>query len=208
VLSAKARAEVLEVDASGLAVTLAPSAVVANTERMWNFKLRVRPEGAESFDVDVRQSLPQLEEPRVGQIFSVLYDPEDHSRVAINLSDEARGEAAAETVASRLNPQQAAALEQFTGGSVQDLISDALSDPQGFAARMRERADAAQQDAMTQAEAAMAQTAQTAPTTQPGAVGAVDPIDRLTKLADLRERGMLTDEEFETQKKRILGEEP
>ena len=32
-----------------------------------------------------------------------------------------------------------------------------------------------------------------------------DPIDALTRLADLRDRGVLTDEEFEAQKARLLG---
>jgi hypothetical protein len=34
----------------------------------------------------------------------------------------------------------------------------------------------------------------------------VDVADQLTKLADLRDRGVLTDAEFETQKKKLLGE--
>jgi hypothetical protein len=33
-----------------------------------------------------------------------------------------------------------------------------------------------------------------------------DPVDQLEKLADLRDRGVLTDEEFRAQKARILGE--
>src|SRR5215216_2885908 len=33
-----------------------------------------------------------------------------------------------------------------------------------------------------------------------------DPVDKLTKLAELREKGMLTDAEFESLKARILGE--
>jgi Short C-terminal domain len=205
-LSAKARAEVLSVDATRWAVTRGPTPVVANTERMWKLKLRVMPEGVGPFEVDINQSLPQLEEPRVGQIVLVLYDPEDHSKVAIDRSDAAQGQAAAETVASRLNPRQAATLGQITGGSIQDLMSGAISDPQGFAARMREQAEAAQRDAMAQAEAAMAQAVPTAPTTPPSAAVAEDPLDKLAKLADLRERGVVTDEEFEAQKKRILGE--
>ena len=33
-----------------------------------------------------------------------------------------------------------------------------------------------------------------------------DPLDRLSKLAELHDRGVLTDAEFETQKKKMLGE--
>jgi putative oligomerization/nucleic acid binding protein len=35
---------------------------------------------------------------------------------------------------------------------------------------------------------------------------AADPLDRLSKLADLHDRGVLTDAEFETQKQQLLGE--
>jgi hypothetical protein len=35
---------------------------------------------------------------------------------------------------------------------------------------------------------------------------ASDPVDQLAKLADLRDRGIVTDAEFEMQKRRILGE--
>jgi hypothetical protein len=60
------------------------------------------------------------------------------------------------------------------------------------------------QDMMAQASggaaAAMAQAAGAA------APAAVDPTERLGKLADLHERGVLTDEEFATQKAKILSE--
>jgi len=39
-----------------------------------------------------------------------------------------------------------------------------------------------------------------------GAAGAADPTERLSKLADLHDRGVLTDEEFATQKAKILSE--
>ena len=64
-----------------------------------------------------------------------------------------------------------------------------MADPQGFAAQMRERAAAAQQAAMAQV-----------------AAPAEGLVDALTKLADLRDRGALTDQEFQAQKKRLLGE--
>ncbi len=33
-----------------------------------------------------------------------------------------------------------------------------------------------------------------------------DPVDRLERLAALKDRGLLTDDEFEQQKRKILGE--
>jgi hypothetical protein len=197
-LSAKAHAEILEVDATRVAVTITPSPVVANTEQMWKLKLRVMPDGADPFDVDVEQLLPQLEPPRVGQVVPVVFDPDDHSKVAFDRDQTAQASAVAEMIESRLDPQQAATLRQVTGGSVQDLISEAMADPQGFAARMKEKAEAAHASAIAQAKTAMAQGG-------PAAV-AEDPVDKLAKLADLRDKGVVTNEEFEAQKKRILGE--
>jgi hypothetical protein len=39
-----------------------------------------------------------------------------------------------------------------------------------------------------------------------GALSKPDPIDQLTRLADLHDRGALTDEEFDAQKRRLLGD--
>lgn len=39
----------------------------------------------------------------------------------------------------------------------------------------------------------------------PAASAPVDLVDRVAKLADLRDRGALTEDEFQAQKKRILG---
>jgi hypothetical protein len=38
------------------------------------------------------------------------------------------------------------------------------------------------------------------------APAAQDPLDRVAKLGDLRERGLITDAEFEVQKRKLLGE--
>jgi hypothetical protein len=43
------------------------------------------------------------------------------------------------------------------------------------------------------------------PAPAPAATAAPDPIQQLTQLAALRDSGALTEEEFETQKARILG---
>lgn len=61
-------------------------------------------------------------------------------------------------------------------------------------------------DMMAQAQAGMAQ-AGIDPMTVPGTAPAAqpDPVEQLTKLADLRDRGVLSDEEFAAQKAKILG---
>ena len=59
-----------------------------------------------------------------------------------------------------------------------------------------------QQDAEPEPEPTYAAPAQAPP---PPAAAAPDPIQQLKDLADLKDRGILTDEEFAAQKARILG---
>ncbi len=212
-----ASATILEAEQTHWAVSRAPDNVVANTQIVWKLKLQVTPTGESPFEAEIEQAWPQLDSPRVGQVVPVLFDPEDHSKVALDHSDAAQGQAAAEMVESHLGPDQAAAIQQFTGASVSELMKAAMADPSGFAAQMRERAAAAQQAAMAQVAAmqaqvaaaqqsAAAQQAGTAPAAAPAATPAEDLVDTLAKLADLRDRGVLTDEEFRAQKKRLLAE--
>lgn len=46
------------------------------------------------------------------------------------------------------------------------------------------------------------------PTTSAAPVGAVDVADQLDRLADLRDRGVLTDDEFQREKDKLLGYSP
>jgi hypothetical protein len=72
------------------------------------------------------------------------------------------------------------------------------------------RLDAAQQ-AMADRSASAAQAASGSPPWGAQVAGAqaaphpVDPVDLIARLADLRDRGALTDAEFDVQKKRILA---
>ncbi|WP_420031447.1 SHOCT domain-containing protein [Streptomyces sp. cg28] len=69
----------------------------------------------------------------------------------------------------------------------------------------RHAADAqAQRQAWMDQGAAQAQAAGPAPTTETAAP-AVDRVSQLTALADLKAQGLLTDEEFTAEKRRILG---
>lgn len=62
----------------------------------------------------------------------------------------------------------------------------------------------AQQDYEQQAGAQQDAAAPVA-TSQPAAEEMTDKIDQLKQLADLKAQGVLTDEEFESQKRRVLG---
>ncbi len=206
-----AQAQVVAATPTQVAIGYGPMQVVANTQILWDLKLHVTPQGEAPFEVEIKQLWPQLEAPRVGQVLTVLYDPDDHSKVAIDHSLGAEQSGIASMLESRLGPEQTAALQQLGLGSVGDMLKAAMSDPQGFTARVQERAAATAQAAEAQAEAMTSRLRATqAGGAAPGAAAAAgaagDPVEELTKLADLRDRGVLTNEEFEKQKKRILGE--
>lgn len=80
---------------------------------------------------------------------------------------------------------------------VAEMIRNAIADPNAFRAQMLQRGAEMQQQAMAAMQAAQP---------QPAAPGAPDPVDRLERLAALKDRNLITDEEFEQQKRRILGE--
>ncbi|WP_313815470.1 SHOCT domain-containing protein [Citricoccus sp.] len=66
------------------------------------------------------------------------------------------------------------------------------------AAQQQARIDAAAQSATTP-------TAPPAPAAPPSAAGAPDILDQLQRLADLKQSGLLTDEEFVAAKAKLLG---
>jgi hypothetical protein len=110
----------------------------------------------------------------------------DHSDAA--QTDAAIGSVVARRVAGGADPSRAAALG--------DMMRAAASDREGFKKLMRE-----------QGPAAFGQTGYTQGSPLGGAAPASeDPLDRLSKLADLHDRGALTDAEFETEKKKLLGD--
>lgn len=173
----RAPAEVLEAEGGRVGVTHGNPVFVENTEMVWKLKLEVRPEGEAPFEAELKARFPQLGAPRKGVVLSVLYDPNDHSKIVLDESEQGAVETAVNTALSR-SPALA----------TPDLVRDAIADPAAFRARMKE-----------QAQAGVNPLGASAPH--------ADAVDRLEKLADLRDRGVLTDDEFEAQKKRILGAE-
>jgi putative oligomerization/nucleic acid binding protein len=100
-------------------------------------------------------------------------------------------------------PNAAAVLGQILSGHgpVGELVRQIKSDPEGFRQRM-----------LAQAQAAGVSTTIMSPNwIAPAGGGAaqpahVDVVDELTKAADLHDKGVLSDAEFETLKKKLLGE--
>ncbi|MFN8110667.1 MAG: SHOCT domain-containing protein [Thermoleophilia bacterium] len=194
-------AEVLSADRSSIAITRGNDAVVGNTTIRWTLHLLVRPADGEPFEATVKAQLPQLEVPRRGSRVSVRYDPSDHSRVELDRSPQGVQDAAIAAVVDR-SPR----LEDFRlgGQSIGDLMRDAMADPAGFSDRMREMAGGGMAG-MAWPNGAGTGATPAGDHTAPAAPAEDEVIAQLERLASLRERGMLTQDEFEAQKRRLLG---
>lgn len=186
----RAYAEVLAAEQTPLSVTIGNPNLLNNTEIRWHIHLRVLPESDPPFDASVHALLPQLNQPRPGTRVAVLYDPKDHSRVELDAQPASTAESAIDAITGA-RPDLAGA--QVMGMPMTDMIRQAIADPNGFRAQMMQRGAEMQQQAMAAMQAAQTQAAN-------------DPVDRLERLAALKDRGLITDEEFDQQKRRILGE--
>ena len=189
----RAFADVLAAEQSAISVTIGNPNLVDNTEVRWKLLLRVTPDAEPPFEANVTALLPQLSPPRPGMRLPVLYDPKDHSRVEIERRPAATADVAIDAVTAA-RPDLAGA--QVMGMPMTDVIRQAMANPTAFREEMMRRGAEMQQQALGAMQAAQPQQS------QQGA----DPIDRLEKLAALKDRGLLTDEEFEQQKRKILGD--
>ena len=194
----RAYAEVIGAEPTPISVTIGNPNLVGNTEIRWHLQLRVLPESEPPFDAAVHALLPQLNQPRPGARVAVLYDPKDHSRVELDHQPVSTAESAIDAI-TNARPDLAGA--QVLGMPMTDMIRQAIADPNAFRAQMMQRGTEMQQQAMAAMQTAQAQAAQ--PQAPPVAN---DPVDRLERLAALKDRGLITDDEFEQQKRRILGE--
>jgi hypothetical protein len=124
--------------------------------------------------------------PRKGTILSVLFDPDDHSKVLVDDSESGAVETG-DRQTSWPVPRWPAIRRSAPPWKIS---CAAVADPAGFQKRMREQAGA---NPLIAGLGGAAQAPQ-------------DPLDQLERLADLRDRGVLTDDEFEAEKRRIMAE--
>ena len=195
----RAHAEILSAEQTPVSVSIGNPNLLNNTQIRWHLQLRVLPEGEPPFDASVHALLPQLNHPRPGTRVTVLYDPTDRRRVELDEQPASAAAAASDAIISN-RPDLAQA--EVMGMPMTDLISRAIADPSGLRDQLMQRGAEMQQQAMAALQASNLQV----PQAQPAAPPASDPIDRLERLAALKDRGLITDEEFQQQKARILGE--
>jgi len=165
----------------------------------WKLTLQITPDNEAPFEGEVKEPYPELSSgPSIGDAIGVLYDPNDHSKLVVDHSSEGL----ATTALSHVSESTQAAMAQATGESAQDMMKEAIDDPAAFREKMKERGSQMAASATAGAGTGMPNVLIGG---VPAAAAAPDPADEIAKLADLRDRGALTDAEFEAQKKKILG---
>ena len=170
-------------------------ASVGTPKGLCTLDLRVEPDGEPAFEARTDAWLIGTEGAHEGMIVSVLYDPSDHSKVVVDQSEAAWKAADRENMRVRRAARGAATGEDpARTAAIEDMRRAAATDPDGFRKLMQERGPAAfGLPGMPGSPPVVASTSE-------------DPLDRLSKLAELHDRGVLTDAEFETQKKKMLSE--
>lgn len=189
----RAAATVLEISGGRVSVTTGNPQIAANTELPMKVRLRVEPEGEDAFEVRTKMTFPQLGLPRQGGKIAVLFDPADHDTVILDQTTAGGLSLVADSIRSRAD-----ATDRPELGAIADMVEKTTSgggiDIEGLQRQIREE--------FAPGGAASPDLSAYFPT----AAAAEDPVDKLTKLGELKEKGMLTDAEFEAQKARILGE--
>jgi hypothetical protein len=132
----RAPAEVVTAEQSVAGVTAGNPAFAGATEVVWKLDVKVKPEGAEPFDANVEARLPQYTVLRAGTTVPVLFDPDDHSKVTLDMSPEGWARASAAQVGALTGNTALAA-------PIQEMMEAALKDPAGFQKHAMEQAEEA-----------------------------------------------------------------
>jgi hypothetical protein len=181
-----------------------------STDRKWKLTLKVSPPGEAEFHADVKDYFPTGSPPNEGSTMNVFFDANDHTKVCVEIASVVSAAPPAPT------SEDAAAL----GAVSQEMKTWSVRNPPSVfkVAKMGSQLRAFQlAQARSGAMGTLFVNGQAVATGQAAAVAAgagqpgtgaepADPVERLAKLADLKERGALSEEEFETAKKQILGD--
>jgi Short C-terminal domain len=168
-------------------------------------RLRVEPDGEQPFESTVKQVFNDSygwHIPQEGYSVRVIFDPDDHTKLVMDLD--------AMPVAPGLDRDEAAARRE--GAIDRQRIRQRAP---GDSAQRAEQMRAIALDASLSPDEKRAKLMELSASMGAGpktafvaghvvAANPVDAVDALTKLADLRDRGVLTQAEFEAQKSKIL----
>jgi len=162
--------------------------------QVYRLKLRVSPPGEPAFDVEISDQ--PLGVPEIGMTVPVLFDPKHHSKVVLDL-DAMNPFAARRSVTGEVSGPPAG-----MAASIMETVKDAVATPDRPKQVFHLDPDTSGQGSSSGGFAGRLAAASGASASQ----SAPDPLDQLAKLADLHDRGVVTDAEFEAEKRRLLGE--
>lgn len=176
-----------------------------STDRKWKLTLKVSPPGEAEFQADVKDYFPTGSPPNEGSTMNVFFDANDHTKVCVEIA----------SVVSAAPPAPTAEDAAALGAVSQEMKTWSVRNPPSVfkVAKMTSQLRAFQlAQARSGAMGTLFVNGQAVATGQAAARGGLgagaepgDPVERLARLADLKERGALSEEEFETAKKQILG---
>jgi len=149
--------------------------------------LKVQPDGEPEFEAKFRQTFAG-HAPRPGGRAKVIYDPKDHSKIAVREGQVYPPGISPDKVA-RQREHMREAEEARESGRMDEYIE-------------RRKAEAMAAAGVEDNEAILKASRLVIAGDD---AGKTDVADELSKLADLRDRGALTDAEFEAQKARLLS---
>jgi hypothetical protein len=154
------------------------------------FVVEVQPAGAQPFQAQVKDAFNVFWAPKRGDLLKVRFNPKSR-KVAFDLKGDPRYDHTLQKPAGQWTPGEARPPSIFgtsSTGGVEPRTG--MPDANAIAAAIA---------AAQQAAAGMAATA-----AGPGATSGGGAVDRLQQLAQLRDAGVITSEDFEAQKRRIL----
>jgi hypothetical protein len=203
----RAPATVVEIAERGMAVTSGAEGIVANTEVLLKTTLRVEPPNEPTFDVTKRIRWPQLSIPSAGSKVNVIFDPEDHDELMID-----RGAPVVPAIPGFTTTSTDSTTINLGGNVMPDLnkmlgaINEARAESGGDRAKFAEEL---RENLAEQGITAQSVSAGDGPMVLGGFGAPQSPEDqrlaRLEQLGKLKASGVLTEEEFEAEKAKILG---
>lgn len=156
--------------------------VRSTTEHM-TVRVRVEPDGGQPFEAEFKQTFKR--QPFKGWQCKVTYDPNDHSKIVVH-EDSITPPGIDHAQADRATAMRTEMLAAAKSGHIADYIEE-----------MKARAAAGDAPGVMIAGGQVI---------SPSGAAAPDVYDRLDKLAGLRDRGVLTEAEFEAQKAKLLAD--
>jgi hypothetical protein len=193
-----APATVVSIAERGMAVTSGAEGIVSNTELLLKTTLRVEPDGQPSFEVTKRISWPQLSVPSAGMTLNVVFNPDDHDDLMVDRD-------APIVPAMHLRSGDAMPDLDKLLGAVKQARDESGGDRAKFAQEIRENLaeqgiTAAKFDAGDGSLVLGGLGGLGAPQSPEDAK-----LARLEQLGKLKQSGVLTEEEFQAEKAKILG---